>query len=101
MCWYYIDRVVVRLKLGGKFLIPMKDIASVAPVENSLVFCDSGLFHARATQQTDSVYIKSVSGCAPMGMLVSVTDSVDFIAKLEALIAGGGAEEAEEDDDSS
>jgi len=68
----------------------MKDIASVAAVDNPLVFCDSGLFHTRATQQSDSVYIKSVSCSSPMGILVSVADSADFVSKLEALIADGG-----------
>ena len=100
----YTNRIVVRLKIHGKFLIPLKNVAGVEPVDNALTFCKPCLYHTRATQLGESVYIESSSGCSPMGMIVTVENRAEFVSALRELMSGGttsdgAAAEGQADDD--
>lgn len=126
----YTNRIVVRLHREGKFLIPLKDVATVQHVDNPFkTFCQPVFMHTRATQMTSSVYIQSKSkgaaffalgfrsqsafrshlcrthaAVSPMGMVVTLENSEDFVVKLKELLgapltSNPLSEEDLEDDD--
>jgi len=60
--------------------------------------------HTRATQMTSSVYIQSKSKVSPMGMVLTVENSEDFVMKLKEILgspltSNPLSEEEETDDD--
>ena len=58
-----IQFTLVRLSIRPQ--IPLKDVDSVEQVPNPISFCPPALVHMRATQMSDSVYIRSRGcGCA-------------------------------------